>query len=74
MNSFRPFATGFGIAKSDQIGNWHVDGGFTFPFHPKCETNLNLPLQFDLILNILNPSLSEERALEFWSDGMAYGS
>ena len=74
MNSFSPFATGFGIAKSDQIGNWHVDGCLSIPFIPKCETNLNLPLQFDLILNILNPSLSKEKALEFWSDGMAYGS
>lgn len=68
-----PFATGFGVAKIDQSGIWHMDGGFSFPFHPKCQNNLNLPLKFDLILNILNPSLSIQKALEFWRDGISYG-
>jgi len=67
-----PFATGFGMAKIDPSGKWHVDGGFSFPFHPRCKHNLNLPFKFNLIVNILNPSLTIQKALEFWKDGMSY--
>lgn len=68
-----PFATGWGLWNKDKSGSRHMDGGFTFFFHPRYRFNLKLPLMPDLFLNILNPNLSARKVQKFWNAGLGYG-
>lgn len=63
-----PYAVGDGL--------WlhgHMDGGVAAVFHPKCEVHLDLPLDLDLLGNIVNVNLGREKVFQFWEKGLAYG-
>jgi len=63
-----PFAVGDGLWHQD-----HMDGGFSPLHHPACEINLGLPLDVDLLANIVNVNLSRQKVEKFWNKGLAYG-
>ena len=63
-----PFAVGDGLWHQD-----HMDGGFSPLHHPACEVNLGLPLDVDLLANIVNVNLSRQKVEKFWNKGLAYG-
>lgn len=63
-----PYAVGDGLWH-----HGHMDGGAAALFHPKCEVHLDLPLDLDLLSNIVNVNLGREKVFQFWKKGLAYG-
>ena len=59
-----PFAVGDGLWYQG-----HMDGGATALVHPRCEVHLDLPLDFDLLANIVNVNLAREKVEKFWNFG-----
>ena len=51
----------------------HMDGAFSTAHHPKCNKTLSLPLDWDLISNILNVNLDKMSLERLWQKGMEYG-
>ena len=66
----RPYITGQSLWRQDEHkGDYHMDGAFTVPAHPRCKQKLGLPLRIDLWSYILSPALQRQKALEFYELG-----
>jgi hypothetical protein len=50
-----------------------MDGGFTMYNHPRCAYSAGLPLQLDLLLNILNINLNADQLQRMWDAGQTFG-
>jgi hypothetical protein len=63
-----PYATGRALWLKD-----HMDGGFTFAQHPKCEHDVGLAPNLDLLVNVVNVNLGRDKAEKFYNAGLALG-
>lgn len=67
-----PYLTGWGIPRENKDGSFHVDGGFSRFFHPRCETSLTLPLIWDTMVHTFNPGLDRKQVHRLWKAGFEY--
>lgn len=65
--AFIPFATGFGFTRAGGA----IDGGFSVPFHPKCDTYIGLPITFRFLSNVLNVNMGMDLVTELYEEGLA---
>jgi hypothetical protein len=63
-----PYATGRDLWLKD-----HMDGAFTVAQHPKCEHDVGLAPDFDLIANVVNVNLGHDKVEKFYNAGLALG-
>jgi len=73
-----PFATGWGLWRTDDDGQRHLDGGASMVFHPKCDVVLSLPPitqrhNWNFYFNFLNPNLGQEGVQRFYQTGVLNG-
>jgi hypothetical protein len=63
-----PYATGRALWLKD-----HMDGAFTAAQHPKCEHDVGVAPNLDLMANVLNLNLGRDKADKFYNAGLALG-
>lgn len=64
QSAWIPFATGDGI-----FHHGHMDGAFFLPGHPRCEISVGLPVDIDIVANVVNMNLSADKVQQFWKLG-----
>mmetsp|Transcript_29980 Transcript_29980/g.44280 ORF Transcript_29980/g.44280 Transcript_29980/m.44280 type:complete len:351 (-) Transcript_29980:36-1088(-) len=75
QSAFIPYITGSSLWTQDsRTGDYHVDGAFSFPWHPRCAYTLGFPWSVPhLYLNVLNPNMPQYKAEILWDLGVEYG-
>ena len=61
------------VTGGDLLYQGHMDGAFSTAQHPKCDKTLSLPLEWDLMSNVLNVNLDKISLERHWQKGMEYG-
>ena len=66
-----PYLTASGFTEPDE-DDIYLDGGFGRVLHPKCETDLYLPLIWETVAHVFNPALSLEQVHHLYQTGHGY--